>query len=75
MRFNFTLSSKRIAFVLSLVLALFAVQSIWAQKAYIPNLGDNTVSVIDLTTNMVTTTVAVGNNPICVATSTATNKV
>jgi YVTN family beta-propeller protein len=75
MRFNFTLSSKKMAFVLSLAFTLFSVQATWAQKAYIPNLGDNTVSVIDLTTDMVTTIVDVGTAPLCVAISTATNKV
>jgi YVTN family beta-propeller protein len=37
--------------------------------AYIPNYDDNTVSVIDLVTNTVTTTIPAGNAPFAVATS------
>src|ERR1700752_3015149 len=37
--------------------------------AYIPNYNDNTVSVIDLATNTVTTTIPVGAAPFSVATS------
>ena len=42
--------------------------------AYITNYNDDTVSVIDTSTNTVTTTIAVGRNPFAVATS-SLNKV
>jgi YVTN family beta-propeller protein len=34
-----------------------------AQNAYIPNSGDNTVSVINTATNLVIATIPVGNSP------------
>jgi YVTN family beta-propeller protein len=57
----------RLALLLGL-LVLFPV-GVWAQapQAYITNLNDNTVSVIDTATNTVTATVPVGNFPNGVA--------
>jgi YVTN family beta-propeller protein len=43
--------------------------SAWAQKAYITNYDDNTVSVIDTTTNTVVKTIPVGLGPFGVAVS------
>jgi len=50
--------------VLSLLLMAFGCISLNAQNiAYVTNLLDNTVSVIDTSTNTVTATIAVGNEP------------
>lgn len=53
------------ALALALVLLLPAAAN--AQNAYITNLNDNTVSVIDTATNTVTATIAVGKAPYGVA--------
>src|SRR6267143_604410 len=59
--------THRLALLLGL-LVLFPV-GVWAQapQAYITNLSDNTVSVIDTASNIVTATVPVGNFPNGVA--------
>ena len=44
-------------------------------KAYIANYNSNTISVIDTSTNTVTSTVNVGNNPLGVAVNPAGTKV
>ena len=79
MHFRFTISSiaikTRHQILLSLGIVLFIVQTTWAQKAYIPNLDDNTVSVIDLTADSVTATIDVGGTPIGIAISKTFNKV
>jgi YVTN family beta-propeller protein len=50
--------------VLSLLLMAFGCTSLNAQSiAYVTNFLDNTVSVIDTSTNTVTATIAVGNQP------------
>ncbi len=56
-------------FLLSLVFAiLFATQTLTAAPfAYVANLVDNTVSVIDISTNLVVATVPVGNSPQAIA--------
>jgi len=43
-----------------------AIDWVW-DKAYVANSGDGTVSVIDTTTNLVTSTVEVGGRPMAVA--------
>ena len=43
--------------------------TVYSQTAYIPNKLDNTVSVIDVSTNTVTNTIPVGSNPYGVAVS------
>src|SRR5215510_8188845 len=53
---------------LALFLVTFGASAALAQtKAYVTNFGDNTVSVIDSTTNTVTATIPVGSNPVGVA--------
>jgi YVTN family beta-propeller protein len=47
----------------------------FAQNAYITNSGDNTVSVIDTTTDTVTATIPVGNSPYGVAVTPDGNRV
>jgi YVTN family beta-propeller protein len=47
-------------------LLLCSAQSL-AQNAYITNIGDNTVSVINTATNKVTATIPVGRGPVGVA--------
>jgi len=44
-------------------------------NAYIPNAGDNTVSVIDTATDTVIATISVGRSPECVAVSPDANTV
>jgi YVTN family beta-propeller protein len=44
-------------------------------KVYVINAGDNTVSVIDGSTNAVTATVAIGGNPVAIAVNTMTNQI
>src|SRR5262249_2846728 len=46
-----------------LVFCCFAGAQALAQNAYITNSGDNTVSVIDTASNMVTAVIPVGNTP------------
>ena len=58
--------AAKLVFALSLA-CLFAPASARAQNAYITNRGDNTVSVIDTTSNMVAATIAVGSLPQGVA--------
>ncbi len=45
-----------------IMLAIFGF-SVNAQTAYITNLGDNTVSVINVATNIVRATITVGSHP------------
>src|SRR5262245_48338091 len=53
---------------LALFLVTFGAGAALAQtKAYVTNFGDNTVSVIDATTNTVTATIPVGSNPAGIA--------
>ena len=49
----------------SFIISILAIigMSVNAQNAYITNIGDSTVSVINLATNTVTATIAVGNSP------------
>ncbi len=51
-------------FIFSLLLAVFAFTTLHAQtRVYVPVPASNTVSVIDASTNTVTATIPVGNNP------------
>ncbi|MFT4941369.1 MAG: YVTN family beta-propeller protein [Paraglaciecola sp.] len=65
-RFNFTswMASTFFCYVLS---GIFHAGPEAAPFAYIPNTGDDTVSVIDIATNTVVDTIVVGANPIGVA--------
>ena len=47
----------------------------FAQTAYIPNWGDNTLSVINITTNTVVDTIIVGSSPFGVSVSSDGSKV
>ena len=49
------------------VLCYFFTNLGFAEKAYVPNNGDTTVSVIDTATNLVTATVTAGSGPYFVA--------
>src|SRR5262249_41811147 len=53
--------------LLATLFSLSSVGTVLAQNAYITNSGDNTVSVIDTTSNTVTATITVGNSPFGVA--------
>jgi YVTN family beta-propeller protein len=65
-RHNLILSCKKLTVALFLV--LFGASVVFAQtRAYVPNVGDFTVSVIDSATNTVVATVPVGVLPIAVA--------
>jgi YVTN family beta-propeller protein len=65
-RDNLILSCKKLTVALFLV--LFGASVVFAQtRAYVPNVGDFTVSVIDSATNTVVATVPVGVLPIAVA--------
>ncbi len=54
------------------LIVLFFLMSIvcFCQSAYIPNTGDNTISVISLATNTVTSTIPVGTSPNPISVST-----
>src|SRR5271170_2085904 len=65
---------KKLTFALSLA-CLFAPASTCAQNAYITNVGDNTVSVINTATNTVSATIVVGTTPVGVAVTPDGNKV
>lgn len=54
---------------------IIKTNSALAQTAYIANSDDNTVSVIDIATNLVTATIAVGSSPFGVSVSPDGNKV
>ncbi len=58
-----TKSIMKKAYYLFSVLLICATFNSFAQKAYIPNTDDNTVSVLDLNTNSVTATLPVGSSP------------
>ena len=58
--------AAKLVFALSLA-CLFAPASARAQNAYITNRGDNTVSVIDTSSNMVSGSISVGSLPMGVA--------
>src|SRR5262249_20227044 len=53
--------------LLATLFSLSSVGTVLAQNAYFTNSGDNTVSVIDTTSNTVTATITVGNSPFGVA--------
>lgn len=58
-----------IFFRLALFTSFFSIFSLFAQHAYVVNNFDNNVSVIDVTTQMVVTTIMVGTSPTAVAIS------
>jgi len=67
---------KKIITTVAMLFALIGeLSNTYAQTAYITNSGDSTVSVIDVTTNTVTTTIAVGHGPWGVSVSTDGSKV
>ncbi len=66
--FQIKLFGMRTKLFLGLLLLIVAFNAN-AQKAYIPNTGDNTVSVIDLTSNTVVATIPVGASPYGVSVS------
>ncbi len=71
---NFHTMNKTIPLLFTLSLML-AAQFCGAQTAYITNYGDNTVSVINVATNTVIDTIAVGRNPYAVSVSADGSKV
>ena len=60
---------KNIITNLVLVAVFFLVMKAGAQTAYIPNYYDGTVSVINVATNTVTSSISVSNNPSSVSVS------
>lgn len=50
-----------------IALALSSVHAVASPFAYVTNLEDNTVSVIDIATNTVVASIPVGNGPVDVA--------
>lgn len=58
------------AFILSLLIAAFSFIPLQAQTAYVTNLGSNTVSAIDTTTNTVTATIPLATAPLGIVAST-----
>ena len=57
------------------IFSLSAISAFAQPFAYVPNFSGGDVSVVNLGTNAVVTTITVGNNPFSAATSNSTQKV